>query len=230
MRFTPNYNATRWLALFDLLGTRDLLAAGKELQVFLAYEQAVDELRRRGDRNATIQQTWFSDTFVIIGPDDSGPSFAWVDRMSRWFVYFLLQAQIPLRGAISCGRVYADFDEGIFFGRGLVEAYEYGDGQDWIGLLLCPSATERLEALGLPASGRLNYTFADVPWKRPPRGAPAHLPACILGNWITVNDRNPCLDALQAMASHIAAVPVREKYLRAIAFIEANRRMPLQNG
>lgn len=229
MHFSPANSATRWLAHFDLLGTRDLLANGKELQVFLAYERALEELKRNQDR-AALKHTWFSDTFLIVAPDDSGLTFTWIELISRSFVYFLLQAQIPLRGAISCGKVYADFPEGIIFGQGLVEAYEYGDGQDWIGLLLCPSAVVRMAALGVPAENRLNYAYVDVPWKRQPIRAPARLPACILGNWVQINGRNLCLDSLKAMALQHPAGPVRDKYDRATNFIEANARTPAQNG
>lgn len=228
MQYSPANSATRWLAHFDLLGTRALLAEGKERQVFLAYERALKELKRNDDR-AAIRHTWFSDTFLIVGADDSGPTFTWIELMSRSFVYFLLQAQIPLRGAISCERVYLDLSEDIIFGQGLVEAYEYGDGQDWIGLLLAPSAVERMKALGVPAENRLNYAYIDIPWKRRPSGAPARLPACILGRWVQINGRNLCLDTLKAMRTQYSAGDVRNKYDRAIDFIERNVRTPVPN-
>lgn len=229
MHFSPTNNKARWLAYFDLLGIRDLLANGKELQVFHAYERALEELERNQNRT-TLRHTWFSDTFLIVAPDDSGPVFTQIEQISRLFVCFLLQVRIPLRGAISCGKVYSDFSKNIIFGQGLVEAYQYGDGQDWIGLLLSPSAVGQLAALGLPAENLLNYAFVDVPWKREPNGAPVRLPACILGRWGQIKGRNLCLDSLRAMAVQHAVGPIRDKYDRAIGFIEANERKPVLNS
>ena len=101
MHFNPSLSCNRWIALFDLLGTRDLLAKGEEIRVFLAYDQAVDELKGRGKWNGSVKHAWCSDTFLILATDDSGQSFGWLELLSRQFMYFLIQARIPLRGAIA---------------------------------------------------------------------------------------------------------------------------------
>jgi len=221
-------NLTRWIAYFDLLGTRELLASGKENDVFDAYERAIEELRK--ERSSTIRHAWFSDTFLLIAPDDSAISFRDIDEVARWFAYFLLCARVPLRGAISCDRFCADFENRIFIGTALVEAYEYGEGQDWIGLILCPTAMNRLRTLGLPPEERLNYVLYDVPWKRRPIAAPNEVATCILGNWIQINGRNLCLNALDGMASSNNQNDVKEKYERTISFINQHSRSFRQNS
>jgi hypothetical protein len=228
MRFDASLNVPRWVAYFDLLGTRELLASKREIGVFNAYSRALDVLKKQ--RAETIRHAWFSDTFLMIAPDDSGESFAQIDLVARWFAYFLLCAHVPLRGAISCDHFYADFEDRIFLGRALVEAYEYGEGQDWIGLLLCPTAMARLRFLGLPPEERLNYALWDIPWKRRPTTAVDKVAACILGNWIQMNARNPCLDALHKMASRDHRNKVQQKYERTISFIDQNNRSYKPNG
>ena len=222
----------RWIAYFDLLGTRELLAAGRENDVFDAYDRAVDELQKQ--RDPTIRHAWFSDSFLMIAPDDSGISFRNIDEVARWFAYFLLCTGVPLRGAISCDRSCADFENRVFIGKALVEAYEYGEGQDWIGLILCPTAMNRLRVLHLPPEERFNYVLYDVPWKRRrkrrPVAAPNEVAACILGNWILMNGRNPCLDALHGMASSNSRNDVKHKYERTISFINRSMRSFQQNG
>ena len=42
---------------------------------------------------------------------------------------------------------------------------EFGEAQDWIGFLLCPSAVVRLDEVGLPAGERLNYAYSEIPSK-----------------------------------------------------------------
>ena len=232
MFFEPTLVRTRWVACFDLLGTQDLLARGEETRVFHAYTDALDKLQRDGQLIDGVKHAWFSDTFLIIAPDDSGKSFTETDLVARSFAYFLLCKHVPFRGAISCGRMYADFDGGVYFGLGMVEAYKYGDGQDWIGLVLCPSAMSRLESLGLSLDNRLNWRLFAVPWTTRPQTAPEQLPACVIGESFRINGRNPCLEALKGMLSAIDKEKPRvlQKYSRAIEFIEAFRRTTVQNS
>src|SRR2546428_13507391 len=135
MRYQPDCDKTRWMAYFDILGVRELIAAGKEGQVFGAYDFALEQFDEHKKWAPLLGHAWFSDTFLIVAPDDSKEFFDPIDRMARYFVDFMLRARIPLRGAISCDHLYADFKEGVFLGRALIEAYAYGEGQDWIGLL-----------------------------------------------------------------------------------------------
>ena len=168
MRYQRDLNKNRWLAYFDLLGIRQLLAEDKELDVFSAYDKAIKECGHiERWTGGTLQHAWFSDTFLIWAPDDSTTSFHDVDQMARIFADSLLQARIPLRGAVSCGLLYTDVENKVFFGSALVEAYEYGEGQDWIGLLLSPSATKRLDSLGVPINASYYASF-EVAWKRRP--------------------------------------------------------------
>jgi len=228
MFFDPALDRVRWVACFDLLGTRDLLAKGEEARVFEAYTDACDKLSRDGALVNGVGHAWFSDTFLIVAADESAASFVEMDRLARSFAYFLLCRRVPFRGAISCGQMYADFDDRVYLGLGMVEGYEYGEGQDWVGLVLCPSAMLRLQSFGLSLDNRLNWQLFPVPWTKRPQGCPDNLPAYILGQSFRVNGRNLCLEALREMLSalDIGNVGVRQKYLRAIDFIEAYRRTP----
>lgn len=221
IHFEEEMNASRWLAYFDLLGIRALLSSGKELDVFVAYKNAVQEIRRPWARE--LRHAWLSDTFLIWGEDDSAESFSRLERFARIFAFMLLRVRIPLRGAISSNRFYADVANGIFFGGALVEAYEYGEGQDWIGLLLCPSAIDRLTSLNVSADERL-YRFCAVPWKRRPGTAPDQLAACVIGNWITVGGRNPCLESLGQMMATDDRPDVKTKYARTIEFLTKHQQ------
>ncbi len=221
IQFRPNLlNVRRWIAYFDLLGIRRLLDEGKEAQVFHAYQEAIERCQTG---SVELRQAWLSDTFLIVAPDDSAGSFNSIDRACRYFLYFLIQARIPLRGAISCDRLYADFDARVIFGSALIEAYEYGEGQDWLGFLVCPSALRRLDALDHP----LNHYYSNwqIPWKRRPFNAPDTLPACMIGN--EVHPTNTCVPKLREMMEHkdVRKIEdIRKKYERTLAFLEANPR------
>jgi len=107
----------------------------------------------------------------------------------------------------------------------LVETVEYGDGQDWIGFLLCPSAVKQMEGFGLNIKERLNYVPGSVPFKDNFHGDKEAVAACILGNWVQLNGKNECLEKLKEMKERISDICVSNKYERTIKFIEANQRV-----
>ena len=231
VEFEPKCDGPRWVAYFDLLGMTQELQDKRYLAVFGAYQRAVEQLEHiRGD-HTRVHHTWFSDTFVLATIDDSGPSFTEIELVSRWFAYFLIEAQIPLRGAIACGHMYADFANRIFIGEALVEAYLYGEAQDWVGYVLCPSTTRTMECLGIPVDQRLHYALWSPQWsKRAPAGVPDRLSACLLGSWITLSGQNPIRARLQEMAARHKPGKIRAKYERAVQFLDNNPYRVVHDG
>lgn len=223
MQLIDDCDRVRWLAYFDLLGVKALLRDGQESQVFNAYWAARDHFRNQETWAPELQHAWFSDTFLIMAHDDSAESFKRIESMSRHFASSLICYEIPLRGAIACGRLYANSDKSVIFGSALVEAYEYGEGQDWLGLLLTPTAASRLEALEVGFESLACYTKSVVPWTNPrPTGAPNELWACLIGNDGRRNGRNSCLEHLERMMSRCDSDSVRQKYERTLQFLESH--------
>ena len=231
IHFDPSCDRKRWVAYFDLLGTKELIRTNRIFEVFVAYAQAIEHVSRERHQTDTVQHAWFSDTFLMYSDDDSASGFTVMDHVARWFIQHLVTRKIPVRGAISSNDFYADRNLGMFFGKALVEAYEYGEAQDWIGYLLCPSAVNRLDEVGLPAEERLNYAYTTIPVAKGPRvkklppNMVFNLPACILGRWATINDANLCLSALREMQSMATVDSIAHKYENTIEFIESNRRV-----
>lgn len=192
--------------------------------IFSYYTHAIEYCARDRGFEPTVEKIWFSDTFLLYSPDDTASSFAAIESTTRWLMYFLVSAGIPVRGAMSCGDLYADKENNVFFGKALVEAYHYGENQNWIGFVLSPSCVEQMAAIGLPADQRLNYAYWNVPYKRIDETLPRSLPAYILGGSAEVNGKNACLDKLREMKTRLEGSDHRTKYENAISFIEANRR------
>ncbi len=217
--------AHRWLGYFDLLGVRSMIETGNHYKVFDVYARAIERAESNRKRVPAVKYICFSDTFVIYSKSDSGEDYAYIDSVARWFVFFLLEADIPVRGALSCGEYYADARRSLFYGSALVEAYEYGEAQDWVGFILAPSAVAQLGKLGLSVGQRLNYAYWRIPFKKSPMHERVlELPACILGQWITMNRKNPCLEALKRMKTRVSDQHHAKKYDNAIGFIEEKHR------
>jgi len=100
----------------------------------------------------------FSDSFIIFSPpmdppESNTPKFGGIEQASRLFFESLIQNKIPVRGAMSFGEFFSDKEHGIFFGKAFIEAYEAAESCDWLGFVLCPSATSRMTKELSPEDG-----------------------------------------------------------------------------
>lgn len=148
-----------WIAYLDLLGVKNLIKSGLLVNVVSIYMSAIEELHDiSGPKGAYgIHSMWFSDTFLIYSSNDKPGSFAWLEMTTRHFFEKLILSGVPLRGAISIGNLYTNKKKGVVVGDALVSAYEWGEAQDWIGLLLTPQVVEWMYVNGLNPNMRLNY-------------------------------------------------------------------------
>lgn len=227
LSYEPDNCKTRWLGYFDLLGTSELIKTDKATAVFLAYQDALKELHKWRERHAKVNYAWFSDTFILFTEDDSVESFGAIERVCRWFVSSLLLRQIPVRGSMSWGELYVDHSNSIYLGRALLEAYEWGECQDWIGFLLCQSSITKLTDLKLLVSVRQHYVQSEIPLKN--KKASQNMSACVLGNWLPKRHQEALLANFEQMKDGQSDPRVRKKYDRTVEFILKHKRKPIGN-
>lgn len=166
----------RWVSYFDLLGFSDLVRTEGELHVFNTITTVIEESKRKLNSGGhIIERVWFSDSFIFYSPGDSNYDFSKFQQLSLYFFFALIRKEIPVRGALAYGKVYADKDNNIIFGEGLIEAYRYAENQDWIGLILTPTAVQRMEEIGLPAKKTAILCFLVYPFKKMQKGIPIPL-------------------------------------------------------
>lgn len=242
IQVNPGYYKRRWVTYLDLLGFAELVRTDW-VNIFSKYAPIIERYTREdliAIAEPTIEQAWFSDTFLLYSPDDTILSFTAIDRRTRAFVEFLVSEGIPVRGAISCDDLYADKQNDILFGKALLEAHHYGENQNWIGLILTPSSVKRLATIGFPAERRSDYACWNIPYKRLDKGLfkrlvpgclqrrlgmrgldrnlARTLPACILGG--STLGHNTCLDELHKMKTRFEGTAYITKYENTISFIE----------
>jgi hypothetical protein len=144
-----------WLACFDILGFRNLLSVGeddlKAYRVRVDYEETVENLETscREYEEGYLDYCWFSDTFLMFTPNDSGRSYGVMQFAAKRFMHHCISSRIPMRGAISVGRFMRTRDNRSFIGGAFLDAFEYAEDQDWIGLLITPTAIEKAKSYGL---------------------------------------------------------------------------------
>jgi hypothetical protein len=196
-----------------------MLANNHELRVHDSYTRAIDSEKREGADPSRLGRVWFSDTFLLYSVDGTLQSYEVLDRSARHFFERLILNEIPVRGAIAYGSAYIDLEEAVVYGLPIVEAFRYGEAQDWLGLLVCPSALAELRQHDLPSP--LNYVTASIPWSehKTPSGAPAELPAFVIGRDSPRNGKSPYVSSLEAMRGAASHLDHRSKYDLTLNFI-----------
>ena len=144
-----------WLACFDILGYRNLISIDKDDykadRVRLLYEETLQYLVEscNGYDLGCISYCWFSDTFLMFTHDDSPNSYAVIESATKYFIEECIYSRIPMRGAIAVGPFMRTKDNRTFIGKAFLEAFEYAEDQDWIGLLMTPNAITKAESFEL---------------------------------------------------------------------------------
>ena len=168
-------NTDCWVACFDLLGFRNKIKNLKkpnsleaEVNVFFkeTLEKAKKGVKRHQELLPNIQYGFYSDTFFFyISVDETGHSYTVIDSLARQFFVECIWSRDPLCGALSVGLFYAEKKENIYIGPALIDAYEYAEKQNWIGLVITPKACCKLKEYDFKPFDNLAYTAYDVPVK-----------------------------------------------------------------
>ena len=165
-----------WVACIDILGFKNHVLDferqhGKgHLDIFVQnyYEDILHELKKTGKYwPDKVSIWWASDTFIFYTQDDSAESFTCIQQEATHFCVGLSWKHFAFRGALAIGQLYAKPERNIFIGTSFIEAFEYAEKQNWIGLVLTPNAYTRLKVLDLdPIKMPLTFAEYDVPIKK----------------------------------------------------------------
>lgn len=209
----------RWFSYFDLLGFSNLVANEDISKVTLLYQKALDHLdiSQNEKKSKGIYISWFSDTFIIYSRGNKDKDFANIESVSRRFFQYLVLNKIPVKGAMTYGKLYSQQERNIFIGPALIDAYHYGEGQDWLGFILTPSAIEQMNEVNLNVRERTFYREV-VNNNILKEGVKGPVFAYAFNNGL-VNGKNPLLKSLYSMKEDVSS-KYKEKYQRTIDFIE----------
>lgn len=145
-----------WVACFDILGFKDMVSFDdngsiKALYVMDDYEETLKHLKKVCDvyEEGDISYCWLSDTFIMFTPDDSARAYSVIEGTAKYFMDKCLYTCVPLRGAISVGTFTRSIDNRAFLGKAFIDAFNYANDQDWIGLILTPMAIKKIETYNL---------------------------------------------------------------------------------
>lgn len=216
--------SNRWIAFFDILGFKKLVSNSKTpldlYRILYNYTDTLSYLREEcgGYKEGSLFNTWFSDSFLLYTIDDSPSSYGVIEQASKHFFCKNISIRIPMRGAIAFGLFHTDETMRTYIGQALIDAYLYCEDQDWIGLILTPTATHQVRSYGLEP---LHHDFTDQ--EVPMRNCPTtDVLAYTLSSGMA-NYESPLLTVLNEMM-HFAPDSIKPKYERTIQHLKRHYR------
>jgi len=211
-----------WVAVFDVLGFRALVKqADNDFQRRILTSK-IDDLLDAFEPDIVnpggLDTLVFSDTIAVFTPDLTPQSYPWFLLQCCHLIETSIRIRLPLRGAIGVGTAITCKTPPIVLGSAFLEAHEYCEDQDWIGLLLTPSATRSLREAHLEPTHH-DFVEDTIPLRNMP-------PEDVLAYRFQNGEANfeswllPYLSEMKQLAPSTS----KEKYTRTIAFIQKHYR------
>jgi hypothetical protein len=138
----------RYVAFFDILGFKEAVrndideAWGALEDVRVSMEETLNLfiktpndiiLTRNTERTAA---TNFSDSILIFSLEGNFNDLHSILISSTTFFAKSLERCVPLRGGISYGNFYFNFEKNLFCGKPLIRAYEIAESAQWSGIIV----------------------------------------------------------------------------------------------
>jgi hypothetical protein len=170
-----------YVALLDVLGFSALVGSDPSGEKIGRYLECLTAATEHSQVNYVV----FSDSIVLTAEGDDPESLLAVAGACSRLIADLLKEDIPLRGAISFGNfVRSSIEKSVFVaGRAVIDACQFEQAQDWVGVMVAPSALAHVRDLNTRCPQVQNYSGAEddiqkqLPWPafiQPCHGIPFH--------------------------------------------------------
>jgi len=209
-----------WGVLSNLAEVRDKI--GK-------YDIEFLDTNERLSVAATITSVAFSDTIVFFTRGDSETELRCMIVLAVEVLHKAMYCGVPVRVGLSYGKFYFNLERSLYAGPALIEAYQFGESAQWIGITMGKSIAERAASLDM-SSGNCKLV---VPWAVPIKDGTRK---CQVVNWpaavahdLTVVPPISIEQFYQAFESTFGAFSylpsdVREKYEHTVEFMNEQLR------
>jgi len=139
----------RFVGFMDILGFKDLVLRKSHndiknvLYTMVSLNKSLESVFGKPKVKAEtkeqitprIRSITFSDSILFISQDDSTEDFLQLSFALSIFQEASLQRGAPTKGAMSLGMLTADFENSIFFGQPLIDAYLLQDQLKYYGII-----------------------------------------------------------------------------------------------
>jgi hypothetical protein len=213
------YEHQAWIAYFDVLGFKSMINSKNYLTLKIlqrAISDALFDLDRKVSKLKTnVNYLFYADTFIIYSTSEQIDDYLWFIHIAEDFISQCILKRLPIRGAISFGQIILGHDNKIVMGEAFLESYVYCEDQNWLGLILTPSASTKLKERRMNPI-RHGFVNKDIPL-RDYSIFDARIYAFKFNDG--TNFKCPFLPILEEMR-HRAPIKEKVKYENTIRFIE----------
>lgn len=214
------YNA--WVAYFDLLGFSAKL---KTLWVFILQQEVneiIHDLRIEANEFAdSIDYLFYADTFVLYSKSGENRDYPGLIHAATHFMEKCIYKGTALRGAIAYGEISVSCGKRIMLGSAFLDSHQCCEDQNWLGLVLTPTASDRLIKADLNPV-RHGFRLVEIPRQKCAETArSAYAYSFCRG---ATNFACPLLPKLREM-QHFSPEKAKVKYENTIQFVKKHWRM-----
>ena len=135
-----------YVAMLDVLGFSGLVRGGDQTErKFGDYLTCV----QNATKDIRVAYVVFSDTMVLTTEGGEAESLLTMAQACSRLFHDLLKVEIPIRGAIAFGNFFRSTvaDSVFVAGSSVLDAFWFEQQQDWVGVMLAPSARVRVPDL-----------------------------------------------------------------------------------
>jgi hypothetical protein len=139
----------RFIGFMDIMGFKDLVTRKSHdevkyiLNTMVSLNKSLEsvfgkqkvKVEDQSKSESRIRSVTFSDSIMFISQDDSLEDFIQISFALSIFQEASLQRGAPTKGAMSLGMLTADFENSIFFGQPLIDAYLLQDQLKYYGII-----------------------------------------------------------------------------------------------
>jgi len=159
-----------WIAHFDVLGFKSMIEhedQALEMEILKnTLDEVIEDLKNEIEsKNEHVDFQFYADTFIIYSKSKEVKDYPLLVRAAKNFINKCIYNGLPVRGAISYGELILGHNRKIIIGSAFLESYAYGEDQNWIGLILTPSASSHLMKNNLLPI-RHGFINRDIPMRK----------------------------------------------------------------
>jgi hypothetical protein len=140
--------ANRFVAFIDILGFKNLVDSQTHSFVYNKLYALIDSIKEIHDEFGDEVKIWtFSDSILIVSKDDSEDCADSILFNTSALVTKSINLGLLSKGAVAYGNFTSDFENSIFFGKPLIDAYQLQEEMKVSSIIIHHTCEKKLKTM-----------------------------------------------------------------------------------
>lgn len=153
----------RYVVFFDIMGFKDKVARHTHQSILNELTQLSDrivQILNDLDDPFILLKTQFSDSIVLFSKNDSFECFEAISKTAIEIMKSAIKLKIPIKGAISHGKMTVDDSKQLYFGQALIDAFLLEEDVCYYGVVAHHTVEKVIK--NMPKENPLSHLFHDI--------------------------------------------------------------------